>query len=321
MSSNRPYFNARITELEAEFQRKYSNPAFLRALLQELKHRSQPRALRLKAEVEEALAELRPAAPPRAPSPASAPAAPRSPESAPPTAGGFGTPSRSSEPNVSPMPGARPFPAITDAPTAICDAWTALEVLSPHTYVRPEELAQGRDVRAVASLDRGELPWERGEPSRPNKKLFYQVALGSVDMDAAVQRILAVYADTRVEQPAARGRALLGVVILDNRGRPVENSAIGLSSFGWGVPRALRGELAQLAGWREAERSLVERMEAQLRRTDAEGEPLPVTRADLARVYAWLVNALGLPRTWCSRRPSRSAATSTTGAAIPRRRC
>ncbi|HYR10027.1 MAG TPA: AAA domain-containing protein [Longimicrobium sp.] len=107
--------------------------------------------------------------------------------------------------------------------------------------------------------------------------------------------MLALYTDTRTERPAARGRAVLAVLILDSAGRPVAAPAAAISSFGWGVPHALRGELARLAGWRTAENALLDGLDEQVRRLDAEGEPLSLRHADLTRAYEWLVHALGLP--------------------------
>ena len=190
----------------------------------------------------------------------------------------------------------RPVASRPGGPEAVCDAWTALEVLSPQTFVQPHELAPGRDRSAVALLDRGHLPWERGgERSRPQKRLYYQVVLGSIDMEQAVRQMLSVFTDTRAERPPARGRAALAVVILDSAGRPVGPPATHLSSFGWGLPYALSGDLTQLATWTAAEQPLLEGLEKQLRRTDDNGELLPLSCADLDRAYAWLVRVRGVP--------------------------
>src|SRR4051812_30045536 len=91
------------------------------------------------------------------------------------------------------------------SPEAILDAWTALEVLSPQTFRRPEDLAGG-DRHAVVSLDKERLPWEGvGERARPKTRLFYQVILGTVDFGAAIEQLLSVYTDARIERPAAKG--------------------------------------------------------------------------------------------------------------------
>jgi hypothetical protein len=175
----------------------------------------------------------------------------------------------------------------------VLDAWTALEVLSPQSFRRPEELAGG-DHGAVALLDRGRLPWEAGERSRPKTRLYYQVLLGTVDMEAATGMLLARYTDRRAERPAARGEAIVAVCVLDAAGRPVDLPAI--SSFGWGVRRALDGDLAGLADWSGVERALAERLDERLRRLDENDEVLPLDRPTLDAAFEWLVAALGVPR-------------------------
>ena len=44
-----------------------------------------------------------------------------------------------------------------DRPEDVLSAWTALEVLSPVTYRKPADMADG-DTRRIAALDGG-LPW------------------------------------------------------------------------------------------------------------------------------------------------------------------
>ena len=189
-----------------------------------------------------------------------------------------------------------PPPPITNAPNAILDAWTALEVLSPPAFRRPENLSGG-DRTAIAWLDRARLPWEgAGEKARRNTRLFYQVVLGTVDLDAAVTGLLSRYTDTRADRPSARGEAILAVAILDRSGRPVEAPAAVLSSFGWGLRHARRGDLRRLADWRTAERTLVEQLDEELRRAGEDGEPRPLDRAALTAAFHWLVDTVGLPR-------------------------
>ena len=76
----------------------------------------------------------------------------------------------------------REFSAEENKPSSILAAWTALEALSPQTYRRPADLANG-DGRCVAQINDDGLPWVREERSRPKQQLYYQVILGSVHMD------------------------------------------------------------------------------------------------------------------------------------------
>jgi hypothetical protein len=148
-SMSRPFFKTRIGELEAAFDRERSDPEYLRMLIEELSHRSTGRAARLKARAVQALGTLRKSSDHR--------------------------PNPDNEANAKPLPASvvpislrptvettaehapserKPMPPISNAPHAILSAWTALEVLSPPSFQRPEDLANG-DKRAVARLDGG----------------------------------------------------------------------------------------------------------------------------------------------------------------------
>ena len=79
-----------------------------------------------------------------------------------------------------------------------------MEVLSPPTFRKPEDLAGG-DRSRIASLENGVLPWENGgEKSRQNQRLYYQVILGSIEMEAAVTALLELYRYTNGTPPNAR---------------------------------------------------------------------------------------------------------------------
>jgi hypothetical protein len=274
---SRPFFDFRIQELEQEFLRCQGDVECLRILLHELSFRlPRGRVLALRGQIEEALraAEADRRKPASPPEPFTKPTSNQS--SVPPS-------SASGPPN---------------SPQAILDAWTSLEVLSPpKPFRRPEDLADG-DRRAVASLETGKLPWEgRGETARPNKRLFYQVVLGTVDFGAAIEQLLSQYTDTRVERPEAKGEAILAAVTIDQKGRLVETPAAALSSFAWGLPYALRGDLKSLAAWRAEEEELTEALDEILRGSgDEEDEQKPVLdRETILRAYEWLLERLGLP--------------------------
>lgn len=286
---SRPLLNRKIEELEVEFASRKADKSFLRLLLAELEHRSTPRAVGLRRRVsgelslEMADVDARPAA------------------------GAGNEQPQTTEPALGPMvtdiprPGsgkdgraAGPMPPVTNAPDAILAAWTALEVLSPQSFRREADLAGG-DVRAIARLGGSRLPWETGEKSRPGFKLFYQVVLGTIKLDAAVAALVERYGDTRAERFGARGEAVLATIMVDRNGFPVEEPAVSISSFAWGVPRALSGDLTALGEWQVAERPLVSELGRLIRRQNAEGEPLALDSATIGRAYAWLVTKLMLP--------------------------
>lgn len=154
------------------------------------------------------------------------------------------------------------------------------------------------DRHAVASLSEAKLPWEGiGEKARPKTRLFYQVVLGTMDFGAAIERLLSVYTDSRAERPAARGEAILAAVTVDRAGRLMEAPAAAVSSFAWGVPRALRGDLTSLAAWRAEEGEITGALDEILRGDGGDDEDEPVLdKETITRAYEWLLARLGLPR-------------------------
>lgn len=309
---DRKFFHRSIYELEAMFKERNDDVALLRALEEELTHRKTERAARLRDKVAERLRSLSDAASPRTQTSQSRPRSTLSgyPSSSPSFNEGQSHRPQSRTPITSetsyvgaPAAPPAPLPPITNRPEHILAAWTALEVLSPPVYVRPEDLAGGDKTR-VATLGESALPWERGEKSRPNLRLYYQVVLGSIKMEPAVERLIERYGDTRPERPIARGKAVLAAVVVDRQGRLVESPAVGISSFGWGVVTALNGELAGLAMWPFVEPQLVEQIEKLLvgapTGNDREEElrKRPLTRSALLAAYQRLVSELRLPSDW-----------------------
>jgi len=284
----RPYFKSSIRELEEEFERRSKDGDFLQALGKELSFRSTDRAARLQARVVECLQSQSGSNPPSLECPVR-PATPRSEI----TAATPVTPNPPEVPPPSPPPNI-PFPPITNKPEAILSAWTALEVLSPPSFRRPEDLAGG-NKRNIVAVDQDWLPWDGlGEPSLPQKRLYYQIVLGSIEMESAVKRLLATYTDTRAERPAARGEAILATITVDKRGCLAKVPAVFVASFGWGVSTALRGDLARLAEWKNTEKTLVQGLTERLQRSDDQGHAMPVDQATIRSAFNWLVKTLGL---------------------------
>lgn len=311
----RTFFSSSIQKLEALFKEQNDSLELLHALQEELTHRKTERAARLRAQVTERLTALSSATSSREQTSQELPLFPphqhqsasRSYEEQP-SHRPESPPAKAPAPSETPRAGARtvpppPLPPITNQPEDILSAWTALEVLSPPAYVRPEALAGGERTR-VATLSGSALPWERGEKSRPNQRLYYQVVLGSVKMEPVVERLIERYGDTRPEKPGAHGKAILAVVVVDRQGRLVASPAVGVSSFGWGVISALNGELADLARWPDVEPQLVEQIEKLLlgaatgNEDEDELRKRPLTRVALFAAYEALVHELGLPRDW-----------------------
>lgn len=315
---SRPYFNSSIADLERLFDEKRDSSDFLEQLVTELKKRETQRA---KALLSRAVATLgtmpksRAVRPPKGEIPAprkrAAPdaLAAKPSDFAPPAKQGEfiyrseQSPTNEERPKVTvgageiiDTPPIRPVqnervPVSNDA-ESILAAWTAMEVLSPPTFRRPEDLVGGERQRVANIVDRP-LPWEgAGERSRPNQRLYYQIVLGTIDMEEAVGALLTAYTDTRAERPSASGEAVMATVMVDREGKLVENDAVAISSFGWGVPVALSGEQADLKKWPDEERGLLEGLLGKLSATDKNGDPLPLTRDIIEDAYRWLTSRL-----------------------------
>ncbi len=190
-----------------------------------------------------------------------------------------------------------------DAPERILQAWIAMEVLSPPRFDKPEDLAGG-DTKRIAWWRHGRLPWEAGERSKKDYKLFYQVPLGAVLLEPAMQALLEKYGDSRAEPPRVRGKALIGALLVDQRGIPSADNPVTVASFPWGLMRSLKDQISSLAGWLEAEARLTDAMGGVLqqaisrRRGKQDVEQTPVDLEILEEVRAALARELELPAEW-----------------------
>ena len=321
--ADRPFLNVRTAELERLFDERCEDRAFLLSLLQELKHRTRPAALRLRRRATQALSEMdrsdEPATRPTSSQPelfeelspsdaASEMSRNRDDETVVPTAvrqasaGSEHAESddledwSSADANDAASPITIHHPKFRDDAKSIVDAWTALEVLSPQTYKHPQDLADG-DLKRVAWLDRGSLPWATTRRGPPKTRLFYHVILGAICMDRATESLLQVFRDGRIERPRTSGLAALASATVDDSGRPVEPARIAVSSFAWGFGQLLEGGLRQLGRWPEVEGRLVQELARRLLLTDAEGAMLPLSYDTISAAYEWLLAELRLPAT------------------------
>ncbi len=297
--TKRPFIQKGIDELEALFEQHQADSQFLSVLIGELEERKTPRARNLKARAEELARAFRKSE--RLQPPIQKTAIRQQPEtrtanpesSSVKTSNDFGLPL--GQARIQPMP-LRPPQPIENKPIDILSAWTAMEVLSPPSFRRPEDLAGG-DRSRIVKFDGLSMPWENGgEKSRPNYRLYYQVILGSIDMEAAVSDLLKIYTDSREERPQARGEAALATIMVDASGRPVEEDAVAISSFGWGIPVALASNLRELGRWPQVEKSLIEGLTKRIVVEGEDGRIRPLKADNLIKAYEWLVTTLGLHR-------------------------
>lgn len=297
---SRKYFSSRITDLEELYKDNQNNIAVLEDLEEELSHRSTQRAGILQKAVQASLAsadsprifndamdiDVRNVPTLREEAADYSAQAETQPE--PPMAESILDWSKTLktpiDENASPEAIQRP---ITNTPPDILDAWTVIEALSPQTYKKPNELVIGQG--SVAYLTVGREPWVLGEKSRPKNNLYYLVYLGSVNIERATQKLLALYQDKRVERPSVRGNASLGVVILDRQGIPIPDTGLAISSFGWSYAMALQGNLHDLKHWEVAEKALKKGMEKLIYRQDKDGNALPFSLQQAQAAFDWLV--------------------------------
>jgi hypothetical protein len=159
---SRPHLSASIVELERIFATTEGDRKVLNTLLAELDQRPTNPAGRLKAKVTAALegAEKIKTPPRPAPTPAQQskppePSRTSSPKEPPPEQKSEAKPS--SPPPWLDRSSRRPPPPVRDRPEDVLSTWAALAVLSPVTYRKPADMADG-DARRIALLDGGP-PW------------------------------------------------------------------------------------------------------------------------------------------------------------------
>lgn len=268
-SRRRPLAARSIADLEGLHANSANDPATRDMLREELSHRSTERARKLREQLGVSVATKLVQAPvtPR-PAPAASPRSER-------------ILTHSDQPQT------------PDEPGSILSAWTALEALSPQTYQRPEKLAND-DPRCIAPL-RDELPWTLRERSRPDRQLYYQVVLGAVRVDGAMQRLIQAFGADEERSNRAREKAVIAALLVDRNGCLLPEKSIGVSSFAWALPLALELRLGELGDWPDVERNTVEKLEGMLRRVDKEGKPVPLNAALIDQAFRYLVEAFGIP--------------------------
>lgn len=178
----------------------------------------------------------------------------------------------------------------------VLSAWTALEVLSPQSFNKKEDLTAG-NKKLIADFVGDYLPWEQGgEQLIENTKLFYQVIIGTINFRKAASLLLKKYSDDNAELPATSEQSIIAVVLIDQNGRLIKDvPSVAISSFAWGVPKALQGNLKELSAWTNKEPSLLEGLDEFLRRIDENGNYVALTKNILNETYRYLLETLKLP--------------------------
>lgn len=293
--AQRPYFRKSIKELE-DIVSDADTPELLQGVADELRHRETRRANNLAEHVKDQLLGMSQSGP-GATAQVTKPSPPISPAS-------NDTPA-SEEPDE-PEPDIEKFSIFnledlyknkavntSDPVIARLASWSALEALSPQTYRRPEDLAS--DGRyGVAKLNEG-LPWTRGERSRKNYKLYYEVVLGAIDMDMADEKLAAIFGKDEEKQRRSNSKAVIASILVDKDGYPVPE-ACAVSSFAWAFPLALEKRLDVLSNWPQIEQKLKNHLDSSCARQDKEGNALPLDTGTIMQAYEWLLEQLQIPK-------------------------
>ncbi|WP_375331006.1 AAA domain-containing protein [Candidatus Tisiphia endosymbiont of Oplodontha viridula] len=177
----------------------------------------------------------------------------------------------------------------------VLSAWTVLEILTPQTFKKPEDLVGGNQ-KLIASLD-STLPWENGGEKVPSKfTLFYQIVLGSINVTNAFSALNKKYTDSGVEAKVTSGEAIIAIIIVDQKGCVISGyNPINLASFAWGTPKALKGNIKELNRWSITESTVKIELGAIIRKINHNGEVLPLNKLTIQEAYNYLVNTFDIP--------------------------
>lgn len=178
---------------------------------------------------------------------------------------------------------------------SILAAWLTMEVLTP------QELPKARDLeamnRALVRLSEYPEPWNERRFARRGKEraVYWMVYLGELDLRKALDAILKLYPDDMADERSdLKGNTTLAVIVLDEKGCPVEGKTF-LSSFSWGYGQVRANRLKGLASFPQAERLIKARFEKSIVRQDEEGNILPLESDVIDSGTDWLAKILNLP--------------------------
>ncbi len=184
--------------------------------------------------------------------------------------------------------------AYNNQPVDILSAWFALEVLSPQTFKKPKDIILG-NFQVIPLLPYKGLPWEMGiKRDSAEDDLFYQILLGSLDMQPINELLLKKFGNEFGERFQSKQKAALAFITVNAQGRIGEEKNIAISSFAWGYPQVLKGNLLELSEWSVAESKLKSALFDMFSDGDEKGEKNVVTRDRLTHCLNYLVEKLEL---------------------------
>ena len=162
-----------------------------------------------------------------------------------------------------------------------------------------EDLLKVKDTKRkiIYNLDKDVLPWlDKTNPKAlPQSRIFYHIVLGVIDYGKVIDALLQVYGDSNPNQKIPQSMALAATAIVDSKGILIENSPITISSFAWGIEKALHGDLNNLETWGKEQIAIVSTFEEHLKQLDENGNPMPVNSNMIFSAKQWLFKKLNIP--------------------------
>jgi hypothetical protein len=114
-------------------------------------------------------------------------------------------------------------------------------------------------------------------------------------MGAATEELVKAFGDDEERSRPIREKALIGAVLVNRDGVPVQENGIAVSSFAWALPLALKLRFRDLGEWPSKETDIIKKLEALLRRVDAEEKLAPLNLLTIQEVHRLLMEVCGLP--------------------------
>ena len=152
-------------------------------------------------------------------------------------------------------------------------AWMAAEVLEPTSFDDLKAVAEGtRRASEFLPLSRGgKLSWDQsGVESKPFS--HYDILLGWIRVSDAYKNS-AICMACRRNPAGGKGVALLATLRLNEHGIMMP-LPLSISSFGWGLAKAMQGDLRPLSTWPEQAAAIQDKFKRTLRQI--RGVPLPI---------------------------------------------
>jgi hypothetical protein len=187
---------------------------------------------------------------------------------------------------------------VKEAPPPIrtLEAWLTLEVLSPQKLPKPKDLeASGRQL---IRLDDYSEPWKHlnTNPNPREKDHYWFVFLGELNLKAAIESLLKIFPNKGGgEFRSLEGEATMGAIVLDSKGKPVEDKSF-LSSFAWGYGKVRAGDLKNLHSFIDDEETILEAFNKKLIIQNEDGIVTPVNKQHINNLCDWLIEKLNLPQ-------------------------